>query len=191
MFKEVTELQSLKAIIDFRLIVFLNSLLCNPETYCTMKHYFKYSSGYVNIDADNLFLTNSGNWQETRELEEKSNATKRQNSLRIARMNIFVYVVFGIIGFIIYKTLSGNKPYFKLIFGLPVVAYFVNNYFKSETGKRYKIPLSKIKSVENYNMDGLKIYFLNAANEDDFEIIEHIENKGFKILEDLNLLKKL
>ena len=154
-----------------------------------MKHYFKYSSGYVNIDAENLFLTNSGNWQETRELEEKSRATKIQNSLRIARMNTFVYIVFGIAGFIMYRSLSSDTPYFKLIFGLPIVAYLVNNYFKSETGNRYKIPLAKIHSIDNYDKDGLKIYFLNAANEDDFEIIEKVEDKGFKILGNLNLLK--
>jgi len=154
-----------------------------------MKYYFKYSSGYINIDSENLFLTNSGNWQETHELSEKSRITKRQNSLRIARMNIFVYIVFGIVGFIMFKSLSSDTPYFKLIFGLPVVAYFVNNYFKSETGKRYKIPLLKIQFIEMYDKDGIKINFLNAANEHDFEIIEKVDAKGFKILDDLNLLK--
>lgn len=154
-----------------------------------MKYYFKYSAGYVNIDADNLFLTNSGNWHETRELQEKSKVTKRQNSFRIARMNVFIYITFGIMGFIIYKSVSRDTPYFNAIFGLPIAAYFVNRYFSSEMGKRYKIPLSKIQSVDSYENDGIKIHFLNAANEPDFEIIEKVEAKGFKILKDLMLLK--
>jgi hypothetical protein len=154
-----------------------------------MKYYFKYSSGYVNIDAENLFLTNSGNWQETRELEEKSKRTKRQNSLRIARMNLFIYITFGIIAFIIYKSVSRDKPYFNAIFGLPVAAYFVNRYFTTEMGKRYKIPLSKIQSIERYDNDGIKIIFLNDSNEPDFEIIEKVEVKGFKVLSDLRLFK--
>jgi len=154
-----------------------------------MKYYFKYSSGYINIDAENLFLTNSGNWQETRELEEKSKRTKRQNSLRIARMNLFIYITFGIIAFIIYKSVSRDKPYFNAIFSLPVAAYFVNRYFTTEMGKRYKIPLSKIQSIERYDNDGVKIIFLNDSNEPDFEIIEKVEVKGFKVLLDLRLLK--
>ena len=154
-----------------------------------MKHYFKYCSGYVNIDAENLFLTNSGNWQETHELNEKNKQSKRQNSLRIARMNLFIYITFGIIAFIVYKSVSRDKPYFNAIFGLPVIAYFVNKYFSTEMGKRYKIPLSKIQSVDKYDTDGIKINFLNAANEPDFEIIEKLESKGFKVLDELKLLQ--
>jgi len=156
-----------------------------------MKHYFKYSSGYVNIDAENLFLTNSGNWQETRELEEKSKRTKRQNSLRIARMNLFIYITFGIIVFIIYKSVSRDKPYFNAIFGLPVAAYFVNRYFTTEMGKRYKIPFSKIQSIERYDNDGIKVIFLNAFYEPNFEIVEKIEAIGFKVLGELRLLEVL
>lgn len=156
-----------------------------------MKHYFKYGAGYVNIDTENLFLTNSGNWQETRELEEKSPKTKRQNSFRIGRMNLFLYVVFGVISIVIFKMMASDAPATKLIFGLPVLAYFVNNYFKNELGKRYKIPLTKIQTVERYDNNGLKINFLNSTNEPDFEIIEKVEPKGFEVLTGLSLLEAI
>ena len=154
-----------------------------------MKHYFKYGAGYINIDTDNLFLTNSGNWQETQALKEKSKESKAENSRRIARMNSFVYVIFGIAGFVMFKALSSESVYFKFIFVLPVIAFFVYRYFKTETGKRYKIPLSKIQSVERYDKDGIKIFFLNAADQPDFEIIANVEPKGFTVLTDLKLLK--
>jgi hypothetical protein len=107
-----------------------------------MKYFFKYGAGYINIDTDNLYITNSGNWQETYDLKEKSKESTAENNRRIARMNSFVYVIFVITGFVMFKTLSSNSVYFKFIFVLPVIAYFVYQYFKSETGKRYRIPRS-------------------------------------------------
>lgn len=156
-----------------------------------MKHYFQYSSGYVNIDAENLFLTNSGNWQETRELEEKSKATIAQNEGRINKMQGFVYAVFGGIGLFLWQMIDDKKVSIGIIIALCALAYKVFEYFKSDFGKRYKIPLAKIHSIDNYDKDGLKIYFLNAANEDDFEIIEKVEDKGVKILGNFNLLKSV
>jgi len=154
-----------------------------------MKHFFKYGAGYINIDSENLFITNTGNWQETFDLKEKNKESIVENNRRIARMNSFVYVLFGIAIFVMLQTISTDSVYFKFIFVLPVIAFFVYRYFKSGTGKRYKIPLSKIESVELYDKDGIKIFFLNAVNESDFEIINKVEPKGFKILSELNLLK--
>ena len=154
-----------------------------------MKHFFKYGTGYINIDSENLFITNTGNWQETLDLKEKSKESKAENNRRIARMNSFVYVLFGIAIFVMLKTVSTDSIYFKFIFVLPAIAFFVYRYFKSGTGKRYKIPLLKIESVERYDRDGIKVFFLNAINESDFEIIINVEPKGFTILSDLNLLK--
>ena len=145
-----------------------------------MKHYFKYGSGFVNINTEDLFLTNSGNWQETWDLKEKSPASKRKNAIRIARMQIYIYVVFGVVAVISFFMLKNAV----LPGGLLVLAYFVNKYFKSEMGKRYKIPLVKIQSIEKYEK-GLKINFRNAANEPDFEIIDDVDPKGFSILEEL------
>jgi hypothetical protein len=104
-------------------------------------------------------------------------------------MHLFIYVTFGVMGFILYKSVSRDKPFFNAIFGLPFAAYYVNRYFTSEMGKRYKIPLSKLQSIESYGNDGLKINFLNAANKADFEIIEKVEEKGLEIVFNLGLLK--
>ena len=37
-----------------------------------MKHWFKYEFGYVNIDSEYLYFTNTGNWSEVQEIKEKS-----------------------------------------------------------------------------------------------------------------------
>ena len=156
-----------------------------------MKHYFKYDSGYVNINDENLFLTSSGNWQETHDLEEKSRATIAQNERRINRMKSFVYVVFGGAGIGIYKILNNKEASIGITVVLIAMAYYVLQYYKSDFGKRYKIPLGKIEGIERHERQGLKINFRNVNNEPDFEVIENVDPKGFNIMEEIKLITSM
>jgi hypothetical protein len=54
-----------------------------------MKEYFKYANGFVNINYENLFLTNSGYWSETRELLEKSSKTIKKHKYKSLKIYIF------------------------------------------------------------------------------------------------------
>ncbi len=61
-----------------------------------MKKWFKYRFGYVNIDDENFYLTNSGNWSETIDMNEKTKKTEKKGSLKKFRINVYLYVVAGI-----------------------------------------------------------------------------------------------
>ncbi len=152
------------------------------------RHYFKYKFGYINIDSENLYMTNSGNWQEALQTEEKSQANEEANNQRISHMMLGVYFVAGSIAFYII-TMAENKIASLITLtvcsGLAFAAY---NYMKTEFGKRYKIPLSKIQSVEIEGNNKIKINFLNANNVPDTETIKEVENKGINLLYQLNLL---
>ncbi|WP_298115828.1 hypothetical protein [Flavobacterium sp.] len=153
-----------------------------------MKEYFKYANGYVNINDENLFLTNSGNWSETHDLQEKSPKSIRKNNFRANKIYLYYFIVFIFIGFIVFEILRDikNKSFpFGIIF--LVLAGFA--YMKRETGKRYKIPISKITSFDISN-DSVKIIFINANDVDDFEEIFKVEKKGLSIFEELNLQLK-
>lgn len=152
------------------------------------KHYFKYDSGYINIDEENLYLTNSGNWQETKELKEKSSKTKKQNSSRQNWNNFFLFAVFTGIGVVVYMMFTRQNKSYKIIGGLLVLAVLVYKYFQPEMGNRYKIPLNKIDRIEIWEK-GIRIHFKNEANETDKEDINNVDPKGFEILSKLNLLK--
>jgi hypothetical protein len=154
-----------------------------------MKHYFKYDSGFVNIDDENLFLTNSGNWQETWDMKEKNAASVAANNFRITKMKGFVYTVFGgAAAYIILMVNSGKMISISILAGLAALSYFVFNYFKSDFGKRYKIPLAKIDRIEKQEK-GLKINFRNANNEPDTEVINNVDPAGVGLLVTLALLK--
>ena len=162
------------------------------------KQYFKYGTGYVNIDSENLYLTNSGNWQEALELKEKSPKTKRQNNSRIAGNNLFLFIVFGGLTLGAFYMLNKASDFNILDFStvgatvkrlglLAAIGFVIYKYFAPELGKRYRIPMSKIESVEYWER-GVRINFRNEANEPDRENIDDVETKGFDILQKLNLL---
>jgi len=150
-----------------------------------MKLYYKYDSGYLNIDSENLYITSSGNWQEARGLSEKNSTSVNANNLRITKMKGFVYTVFGAIASFIIAMVEKNKMVsIGVLVGLAALAYYVLNYFKGEFGKQYKIPLKKIERIEPY-ANGLRISFLNGENKPDFELIDNVDPVGIKMLTNL------
>jgi len=150
-----------------------------------MKEYFKYAKGFVNINDENLFLTNSGNWSETHELLEKSSKSIRQNKFKANKIYFYYLFVIVLLGFGIFDILRDIKnktfPFGIILLGLGTFAYM-----KRETGKRYKIPISKIISVTIIE-NSAKIIFFNENNNEDFEEIYGIDAKGLIVLEELNL----
>lgn len=145
-----------------------------------MKEYFKYANGYVNINDENLFLTNSGNWSETHDLLEKSRRSIRRNALKSLKIYSFPFIIICISLLMMSKS---DNVFFSLTFGgLGLAAFF---YLKRETGKRFKIPISKITSLHITDVR-VKINFKNANGIDDFEEIFEMEDKGFEVLEKLS-----
>jgi hypothetical protein len=147
-----------------------------------MKEYFKYARGFVNINDENLFLTNSGNWSETHELLEKSSKSIKQNNFKGFKIYIFLFVIACLIVLILLKSKKGSIPFGIILLGLGAFAYM-----KRETGKRYKIPISKIISITIIE-NAAKIIFFNENNNEDFEEIYGIDAKGLGVLEELNKL---
>jgi hypothetical protein len=145
-----------------------------------MKEYFKYANGFVNINDENLFLTNSGNWSETHELLEKSPKSIRQNNFKGFKIYIYLFVITCLIVLILSKAKKGSIPFGIVLLGLGAFAYL-----KRETGKRYKIPIKKIKEIVILD-DTAKIIFNNATDSNDFEEITKIETKGLAVLEEVN-----
>lgn len=144
-----------------------------------MKEYFKYSNGYVNINDENLFLTNSGNWSETHYLLEKSPKSIRKNDLKSLKIYSLPFIIVCI-GLLLYSKL--DNVFIPFAFSGSCFGAYL--YLIRETGKRYKIPISKIISF-NISNDTVKIVFKNANDVDDFEEIFKVEKKGLSILEEL------
>jgi len=157
-----------------------------------MKEYFKYANGYVNINDENLFLTNSGNWSETHDLLEKSSKSIKKNNFKINKINFYYFILIILATVVILNVIGQIKRNTFPLISLVILFLFFSayRYMQRETGKRYKIPISKIISFDISN-DKVKILFRNANDIDDFEEIFKVETKGLAILEELSRQLKI
>lgn len=146
-----------------------------------MKEYFKYGNGYINVNDECVFLTNSGNWSETHKLSEKSSKSKFITN-KIFLNYLFIIILLGVGFYDVLKDFR-NKSF---PFGIVLIALGFLTFFKRAKGIRYKIPLAKIiKITITANM--ATIVFFNENNFEDLSEITKIESKGLEVLERIKL----
>ena len=150
-----------------------------------MKDYFKYANGYVNIDDENLYLTNSGNWSETHKLEEKSPKSIKKNKNKLFRINSY-YVIIGIVLLLFILGITNKNSNKAIPIGIIMIIISGFRYMRNELGNKYKIPLSKIKDFE-ITTNSVKIIFKNLNDEIDFETINKVEAKGLQIIKIIDI----
>ncbi|MFT5917220.1 MAG: hypothetical protein ACI81T_003735 [Bacteroidia bacterium] len=83
---------------------------------------------------------------------------------------------------ILTKVESGNISLFYL--GLPAGIYYLYNELKSETGARFKLPISKISAIE-FDRNNVMIEFSDFENKVVREHIKKAEPKGVILLKSL------
>jgi hypothetical protein len=154
-----------------------------------LKHFFKYQRGYVNLDENFVYLTTTGNWSEINELSEKTGASKRDNNLRISLNGIFLIMAIGAGALILlFGLLNGRLSFMPMVL-VPVGGYYLYRYMQRDLGVKYRIPISKITSIElNQAEKKVILRFLNGSDEKDQEILNNVEQKGFEILTGLEFL---
>ena len=150
------------------------------------KDWFEHESGYVNIDSTSIYFTNTGNWSETKELNEK--AIQKPNTFRIFRMYLSIVVLVLVVAIsIVYKLLSFERnPIFSTI-AIAILlssSYALYRSFKKETGSKFKLPISKIKTVELIDKKTVVIHFYNGINEEDELALYGVSEKGLSLLHD-------
>lgn len=142
-----------------------------------MKEWFKYEFGYVNIDSENLFLTNSGNWSETINLDEKTKKINAKNDTKSSSIIGFIIIVFGIFAHLIYRSFISGGVGLTLLLLTIGGGYKLYQYLKTEIGAKFKIPLEKIIEV-NAHGKNVEIKFLDGEGFESNYMLENIDEKG-------------
>lgn len=154
------------------------------------KYFFKYEYGYINIDANNLFLTTTGNWSETQTISEKNTASRTINYNRKNKLYGYYIFIISIMLFMFnFSDLELNN-FMKGLFLIGSLLFFAYSIMKKEYGNQYKIPLTKIEKIE-FNDKKTIVYFKNGEDNSDWEIIYDLEEKGIVFLKDLCLNKQV
>ena len=143
-----------------------------------MKDWFKYRNGFVNLDKNNIYLTNSGNWSEALSLKEKG--TQKQNNVK--KFKIQLFIILSILFLIIYFSISSFKFLkYPLILVSPLGLYLAYRYLRTELGASFKLPISKVSEIQ---IEGstVSLIFFNAYQVEDLEILSGVDNKGLQIM---------
>lgn len=146
-----------------------------------MKEWFKYQLGYVNLDVNNLYLTNTGNWSETRNLEEKTKKVKTKNNRKSALIIGYISVVFLIFTILIYKHILNGKVSLTIIILIILGGHRLFSYLKTEIGATFFIPKTKILEIKIED-NSADILFTNGDGVFDRCLLYQIEEKGILLL---------
>ena len=146
-----------------------------------MKEWFKYEFGYVNIDSENLFLTNSGNWSETKNLPEKTKTISDKNDNKSSSIIGFIIIVFCVFAFMIYKSFISGKIGLTLIFLTIGGGYRFYLYLKTEIGAKFRIPIEKITEIDILEKS-VEIKFFDGEGLKANYLLNNIDEKGKNIM---------
>lgn len=133
-----------------------------------MERFFvKFKGGYLNVDQDWVYVTTSGNWQETLGLNELVSNQRLRNSSIIIWLTTLTVVGLSL----------WLESYFILALFILLIAL---NYGKS-LNPPFKIPISKISKVERIEST-VTLYFYNEVGEPVSQKFRKINNHDFEVI---------
>lgn len=151
-----------------------------------MKDYFKYDYGYVNVNDNCLYLTNSGNWSDTEDLAEKSVHISVKNTWRNSKTWLLILSVSALVVAIQLKGNSSGGLGFVALFGIAAGYFAVYQRFRSDMGPTFKIPMSKITQID-LRGNVARIVFRDGDGDEDVQTLSGVSPEGLEILKRLPL----
>ncbi|OIQ22419.1 MAG: hypothetical protein BM557_00070 [Flavobacterium sp. MedPE-SWcel] len=146
-----------------------------------MKQCFKHKHGYISIDQEKLYLSQSNDWSTilkiNRDLSNSKYITKDTRKTLLSFLN-YLPVLFLAIWY--------GFDFWTMIIALNIIALLSWAIFlildDKASKKQAMIPLDKIESIEPYRKNGVIINYLNRYDESDEKIIKKVEKKGIEHL---------
>ena len=104
-------------------------------------------------------------------------------------LNTIFLVIALIIGLVIlFAGIKTNHLSFTPFVLVPIGGYYLYRYMQRDLGPKYKIPISKVISIDLQPEEKKVILrFLNGSDEKDQQILLNVEKKGFEVLGGIHL----
>lgn len=149
------------------------------------KHYFKHRYGYIHIDEDNLYFTDSGNWSEARRLKEKpgrkpANEVKWWN--RVLGY-VLIAILIGLSVFMFYDILTSEIKLGSICFTGFITCLLGYKQIMEKYGPRIRIPREKITSITLLDNGVLEVQFLDDRNDKAVQLIK-LKREVFREMEE-------
>ena len=142
-----------------------------------MRKWFRYRSGFINIDDEYIYFTDTGNWSEAGNLS----VINLNNEAKNRRKNVFFTLLLALDMFLPF--VLGDFYALWIIF--PIVLFALIYDLKSNNlTSTNKV---KLVDIENINIDGLsvQIRFLISEHVSRVRKLRKVEDKGLIILESI------
>lgn len=143
-----------------------------------MREWFKYRSGYVNIDNQYIYFTDTGNWGEAERLseislkDEKKGAIKRVLLITTMTLSLFLSYL-----------LKMDILSFLVVLGCLTTGVLFELIFKTKTSK-FKVKKEDIEGV-SVNSDSAEIQFIIENKLQRVKKLKGIEEKGVLLMDSL------
>lgn len=151
-----------------------------------MKSWFAYEYGYINVDRDNVYFTNTGNGSELRRLKEIPFGQNISNRLD-------PYTFIGIISAPTFYFMIDLDYTFRSVLILSAIftaIYFAYQYLKREKGVSMWIPMDRLTNID-IELDFVEVSYLNVHGKIKSIELDKVEKDGIKfwsqLRESLNL----
>ena len=151
-----------------------------------MKSWFAYEYGYINVDRDNVYFTNTGNGSELRRLKEIPFGQNISNRLD-------PYTFIGIISVPTFYFMIDLDYTFRSVLILSAIftaIYFAYQYLKREKGVSMWIPMDRLTNID-IEVDFVEVSYLNVHGKIKSIELDKVEKDGIKfwsqLRESLNL----
>lgn len=154
--------------------------------YQPEKKVFKFRNGFVNIDSEAVYFSESGNWQEVNSYTEYSDS--KVNFVQNKKAQLLINLVTG--ASILYNadldTLQQINFLPLLLWGIICIMIFITSRLLSYTKFNLKIPINKISKID-VDSDKLKIDFLDINLNEQKQTVRGLSAMGsgyFNLLRD-------
>ncbi len=129
-----------------------------------MNSCFPYTFGYINLDSENLYLSNTGNISELKALRRRGEELPFTSKWR--KIIIFALFLAGPLSLARVVPQISYENFLRIAFWAVLLYIFIAVWFiRRELGPRYFIPLKEIIRLEEKSK-GLIIHFRNKHNQE-------------------------
>ena len=143
-----------------------------------MKDWCKHRYGYVNFDDEYMYFTSTGNWSDVDDLGELNQNGYRSKSSFEKYKTLVFFILFSL-GIVALFSIGMNRDIYVILI---IIGSFlaVINYMSKSLSLKFKIPYSKIQSIE-LREQSADIVFHDFNGNEESHHFEGLYSKGIDI----------
>lgn len=139
------------------------------------RDYFPHKYGFINVDEDNIYLTQSGNWSQTKDLREFREPEKRPELTPVVNI-LFIAVNIGLLALFYYLMKDDSLTYgdfffILILYGL-IYAEKKIRVSKARFKANFRIPLVKITGLNQAANSTVELDFIDVDDQQRTQLLK-------------------